>query len=128
MFSQLEIDLLLKMSKKLKSNHTILFPYAGEEVKLDVESKTTNDKFIIDINRKGQINISRCTYQTRYQKSIVLLRKDIKGSPHTNPNGDHVPCPHIHMYKEGFESRWAFPLDKEIQVDPNNLTDVLIHF
>lgn len=117
------------MLKELKSNDAIIFPPAGEEIKLDVNSVTTKDKFIIDINRKGQIKINRCTYQTRYQKSIVLLRLDVNGPPHTNPDGEVIPCPHLHIYREGYETRWAFPLHDKIDVkNPDDLIEILICF
>lgn len=129
MLTQSDIDLLLNMIKKLKSNKKIDFPQSGEEIKLDVISTTTKDKFIIDINRKGYIKINRCTYQTRYQKSIVLLRLDVNGPPHTNPDGEVIPCPHLHIYREGYETRWAFPLQEKISVqEPNDLIEILIRF
>ena len=129
MLTQSDIDLLLNMIKQLKSNDKIVFPPFGTEIKLDVISTTTKDKFIIDISRKGYIKINRCTYQTRYQKSIILLRLDVNGPPHTNPDGEVIPCPHLHIYREGYESKWAFPLQDKINVqNPDDLIEILIRF
>lgn len=128
MLTQFEFEMIMDMLKRLKSKKTFAFPAPGDELKLNVESITTNDKFIIDINRKGQIKLKRCTYQTRYQKSIVLLRIDLDGPPHTNPDLEKIDCPHIHIYKEGYETRWAYPLKDVIIADPKDLVEVLIKF
>lgn len=38
------------------------------------------------------------------------MRLDIDGRPHTNPEGTAVGRSHLHVYREGFEERWAIPL------------------
>lgn len=61
-------------------------------------------------------------YQERHRSIIVLVRLDINGRPHTNPevtsvpisyldlyNGQTIQCPHLHLYVEGFEDKWAIP-------------------
>ncbi len=40
----------------------------------------------------------------------MLVRVDIGGALHTNPDGEEILCPHIHLYREGFDDKWAFPL------------------
>jgi hypothetical protein len=35
------------------------------------------------------------------------MRLDIDGSPHRNPDGTEIPCPHLHTYREGFGDKWA---------------------
>lgn len=42
---------------------------------------------------------------------IVLVRLDINGAPHTNPDGQRLGGTHLHIYREGFEDRWAYPVD-----------------
>ena len=37
-------------------------------------------------------------------------------------------CPHIHIYREGYDDKWAYPLDKKIKTDPKDLIQVLIDF
>ncbi|WP_394295487.1 DUF6978 family protein [Halalkalibacterium ligniniphilum] len=39
--------------------------------------------------------------EPKYKKTIGLLRIDIEGSPHDNPDGTTVECPDTHIYKEG---------------------------
>lgn len=50
------------------------------------------------------------TYQSRTRQIIALVRLDICGSPHRNPDDEEVHGSHIHMYREGFGVKWAFPL------------------
>jgi len=35
------------------------------------------------------------------------MRLDIGGAPHRNPDGEEIPCPHLHIYREGFGDKWA---------------------
>jgi len=128
LLTQKEADMLLSLIKVLAENKPILFPIPGNSAHLEVFSTSSNDKFVIDINRKGQIKISKCTYQTRYKKSTILLRVDIDGPDHTNPDGEIVPCPHIHIYREGYEDRWAYALDKHIKTSSLDLIEVLQGF
>lgn len=128
MLTQKEVDMLLSLIKVLAENKPITFPNPGEIIHLEAFSTSSSDKFLIDVNRKGQIKISKCTYQTRYKRSTILLRVDIDGPEHTNPDGEVVPCPHIHIYREGYEDRWAYPLEQHIKTDPFDLVEVLISF
>jgi len=56
------------------------------------------------------MDFSRITYQNRGRAVVVLLRLDLKGSPLRNPNDEVIPCPHLHIYREGFGDKWAYPL------------------
>ena len=128
MLTQSEVEMLLSLIKVLSENKPIIFPNPGEAIQLEAISTSSNDKFLIDVNRKSQIKISKCTYQTRYKRSTILLRVDIDGPDHTNPDGEVVPCPHIHIYREGYEDKWAYPLEQHIQTNPLDLVEVLISF
>jgi hypothetical protein len=128
MLTDLEANDLLNALKEMVSNKTIEFPDSGGYLSLDVNSVNSRDKFVIDVNRKGKINIKKATYQTRYQKTIQLLRLDIAGQPHTNPDGEEITCPHLHIYKEGYGDSWAFPIDENIFSNTEDLVQSLIEF
>lgn len=128
MLTQSEIDLLLDMLKKLVDKKPIKFPKFGESRQLDLVSQTGKEKFIVDINRKGKIKISKCTFQNRYMRDIVLLRLDLDGPEHTNPDGVEIPPNHLHIYREGYETRWAYPIPKEVFSNPDDLVTTLIEF
>jgi len=127
MLTDLEARRLLNAIKTIVSTKPIVFPSLKSCLTLEATSTQTNDKFQIDVHRKT-LNVKKCTYQTRYKKSINLLRIDIEGPPHPNPDGSEIPCPHIHIYKEGYDDKWAYPLSDIINTDSTDLVQVLIDF
>ena len=42
------------------------------------------------------------------------MRLDLDGPPHRNPDEAEIPCPHLHIYSEGFGDKWAMaaPADR----------------
>jgi len=121
MLIQAEADRLLAMNKRRVSGKTYEFPMAGESLTIPIVSVDESESFLLDVNR-GTIRLTKCTYQERYQGIIILVRLDVDGPPHTNPevsevplsylsgfNGTTIPCPHLHLYVEHFMDKWAIP-------------------
>lgn len=127
MITDIEAERLLRLLKELVVNRPIAFPPLKAFVTLEAVAPGTNEQFQIDIVRKT-LHVRKCTYQTRHKKSVPLLRVDIGGPPHTNPDGVEIPCPHIHVYKENYEDKWAYPLHMHMNTDPDDLVQVLIDF
>jgi len=48
-------------------------------------------------------------YQNRYDEFIQLVRFESKGV-HENPDGEIIRGAHIHIYKEGYGDKFAFPV------------------
>ena len=122
MLTQAEADALIALKKKRISNASYNFPSSGEILTIPIISIDERESFLLDINRKGSIRLTRCTYQERYRGIFILVRLDIDGPPHTNPevdivplpylipyNGQTIQCPHLHLYVEGFMDKWAIP-------------------
>lgn len=130
MLTQENVDYLIKVLKTLKTKKIIIpFPSATQQETLEAQSVDANkDEFLFYINRKGQYNLKKCTYISRYNNSYNLLRLDIDGPPHDNPDGTTVKCPHIHIYKEGYNLAWAYPLSTKITTNTKDLIQVLIDF
>ena len=84
----------------------------------DIHAPETKDTFILDYYR-GKIELKKFTYKKRYKKTIVLLRFDASGR-HTNPDGERFEGAHVHLYKEGYDDKFAYPISK-IGIDSNNL-------
>lgn len=78
------------------------------------------ERFLLDLWR-GTIRVSKLKFQNRARKVIVLVRLDIDGAPHTNPDGQRLGGTHLHLYREGYEDRWAFPLDSSQFSKPGDL-------
>jgi len=110
MLTQQRADELMAMVKELVDQSPIQFPVPGEIRQLEAKSKDLRESFLFDVNRRGRIRVTKCTYQERHAVVDILLRLDVDGPPHQNPDGEVVPCPHLHVYREGFADKWAFPL------------------
>jgi hypothetical protein len=119
MLTQQEADALMAIPKRVAPLMPIDFPTAGDETQFELKSMDGRDDFIIDINRKGRIKLSKCTYQERYAVVDTLLRLDVDGPPHENPDGTSIPCPHLHTYREGFGTKWAEPLPADFSNSPD---------
>jgi len=128
MLTQKQIDDLLVVAKKLKSMERIDFPSTGSSIALDATDTDGREIFLIDVQRKGRIKLTKCTYQERYHSTEILLRLDIDGPIHDNPDGESIPCPHLHIYKEGFAAKWAYPLPVGKFGDTTDLVRTLIDF
>jgi len=54
--------------------------------------------------------VAKGSLQNRARQTIVLARLDFGGQPHRNPNGKEIASPHLHLYREGYGDKWAFPI------------------
>lgn len=128
MLDQTTIDRLLALEKALVASEVIAFPAAGEAVELKAASADGREAFLIDVNRRGKIKVSKCTYQERYKVIEILLRLDVDGPPHENPDGTEVPCPHLHIYREGYATKWAYSIEGKPFTNTADLVQTLRDF
>ena len=103
--SQQEADDLLALAKEREKRKTYYLPLGGEKLQIPIISCNKEHRFTLDIN-SSRLIISKYTFQTRLNV-IELLRLDINGHPHTNPDAVYVGRTHIHRYKEGCGLDWA---------------------
>jgi hypothetical protein len=99
----------LKLEKHYRDNKQLTFPAFGGKLIFLLNSDDDREEFIMSIER-SKIKLTKNIFQTRTRKTIVLARLDIDGPPHRNPDGEEIQCPHLHLYREGFEDKWAEPL------------------
>ena len=119
---------LMAMLKHFVDRSIIKFPTSGDYLDREVASDEGRESFTIDINRKGRVKITKCTFQERYAVTDILFRLDIDGPPHENPDGAEIPCPHLHVYREGYAAKWAFSLDAKQFTDTTNLVRTFREF
>jgi hypothetical protein len=98
---QSEADALIGMEKRFVDDSDWTFPASGQRVALPLTSVDRRENFMLDVTR-GQIKLTKATFQNRARQAIILLRLDLEGAPHRNPDGEEIPCPHLHVYREGF--------------------------
>jgi hypothetical protein len=108
MLTQLEADSLIAMGKRFINPATISLP-PGSDQTHELIGDDNRERFLLDLWR-GTIRISKLKFQNRGRKVMVLVRLDIKGAPHTNPDGTELGGTHLHLYREGYEDRWAYPI------------------
>jgi hypothetical protein len=109
MISQKEADELLAMRKIAIDIKQYTYPSLGGRIEIPLASENRREIFALTIHR-GRIDMRKNTHQTRSKRSVILARVDIAGPPHRNPDGNDIACPHIHIYREGYDDKWAQPL------------------
>ncbi|HYL75624.1 MAG TPA: hypothetical protein VEU96_15530 [Bryobacteraceae bacterium] len=111
--TQAEADTLIEMEKRFVDEKVWTFPVAGERIALALTSLDKRENFMLDVTR-AQIKLTKATYQNRARQVIILMRLDLDGPPHRNPDGVEIRCPHLHIYREGYADKWAIaaPLDR----------------
>lgn len=104
--SQAEADLLLALEKEAVEEKAYEYPDLGGAIRVPLQSLDGREQFSLDVSR-SEINLSKGTCQNRGRVTVVLARLDFGGPPHRNPNDEEIPCPHLHVYREGYGDRWA---------------------
>ncbi|MCB1528326.1 MAG: hypothetical protein KDJ45_11560 [Hyphomicrobiaceae bacterium] len=117
--TQAEADALLALAKIYTLGVTVEWPLPGAKKSVNLVSRDKREAFLLDVSR-ASIKLERLVIQTRARTTVVLARLDIEGAGHRNPDGEELPCPHIHLYREGYHDKWAFPVPAEHFTD---LTD-----
>ena len=106
--TQAEADALLILEKHRADDSTYEYPGLGGSIRVPLVSSDKRESFILDVTR-SQINLAKGTYQNRARSVIILARLDFGGAPHRNPDDQEIPCPHLHLYREGYGDKWAVP-------------------
>ena len=107
--TQAEADALIAMEKHRVTDERTDFPMGGDSVVLPLQSADRREQFLLDLSR-GRINLQKVKMQTRGRQVIVLVRLDLGGAPHRNSDGEEIPVPHLHVYREGYGDKWAMPV------------------
>jgi len=119
MLIQAEADTLIAMKKSFVTPVTVSLP-PGTDQNHELIGEDNREKFLLDLWR-GTIRLSKLRFQNRGRKVIVLVRLDINSSPHTNPDGTGIAGTHLHRYREGYEDKWAEPINL---IDFPNVNDM----
>ncbi len=108
--TQAEAQGLIQVLKKILQHGKLYLPCSGSKAQFELCSVFSDkDRFTVFVNRVSTIRKDKYTLLLRYGKDKGLLRIDIGGPDHTNPDGTIVPCPHIHIQKKdsGARDAWA---------------------
>ncbi len=125
--TQAEADALIAKQKVRVNEETWDYPMVGGSISIPLSSTDKRESFLLDIGR-SRIDLLKGNYQNRARQVVILVRLDFGGSPHRNPDGEEIPSPHLHVYREGFGDKWAIPVPIEIFPDINDLLQTLDDF
>jgi hypothetical protein len=125
--SQSEADALIAMEKYRINEDEWDYPSLGGTVSIPLRSEDKREEFFLDISR-GKIDLKKTKYQNRARHVVVLVRVDLGGSPHRNPDDTEVATPHLHLYREDYGDKWATPLPSDSFSDAADRWQVLQDF
>lgn len=111
--SQGEAEQLIGMPKHRLDASEQKYPSLGGRISVPLYSPNRNESFVLDVTR-SRIELAKCTHQNRVEQAIVLLRLDVGGPPHRNPDDTEVGPDHLHIYREGYADKFAIPLPSEL--------------
>ena len=112
MLKQAEADQLIGMTKHFVRPPAFISIPAGVDVTYELSSVGDRERFLLDVWR-GTLRLSKIKFQTRARVVEILVRLDVLGAPHTNPDGQRLSGTHVHLYREGYDDKWAFPVDSK---------------
>ncbi len=124
-----EAEDLIEMLKKLATKKFEL-PFIGYDKEYEIESiNNSRFKFCFIINRKVKIHHNKCTYMVRDKNTnLNLLRLDVGNVEHKNPNGEKIRGPHLHIYKEEYNTTNNIPYAIEFNINDPSLVANCIAF
>ncbi len=125
--TQAEADALITAEKRRIDATEWDYPGSGGVITIPLVSTDQREPFLLDI-RRARIGLAKGTYQNRGRQVVVLVRLDFGGAPHRNPDGEEVGSPHLHLYREGFDDKWASPVPSNRFADLDDLWRTLEDF
>jgi hypothetical protein len=107
--TQPEADALIAMEKHRANEERSDFPMGGQSVVVPLQSADRREQFLLDLSR-GRIDLLKVKLQNRGRQVVVLVRLDIGGAPHRNPDDEEIAAPHLHVYRESYGDKWSIPV------------------
>ena len=118
--TQEEADRLISLDKRYVEDKDLLFPRPGERLCIPLVSLDKRESFQIDVTR-ASIKLTKAPYQNRPRTAIILMSLDLDGPPHRNPDGEEIPCPHLHVSKAGYGDKISLPAPVDRYPTPDDL-------
>ena len=125
--TQAEADALIAMEKHRINEDRRDFPMGGQSLVLPLQSSDKREQFLLDLSR-GRIDLLKVKMQNRGRQVVVLVRLDLGGAPHRNPDDEEILAPHLHVYREGYGDKWAIPVPADRFTATTNLWSTLEEF
>jgi len=122
--TQSEADALIALEKHYNganaaNDNALKLPDLGGKLLIPLLCTNKRESFSLDVTR-SRIDLLKETKQLRGRQVILLVRLDVGGAPHRNPDDEEIPSPHLHIYRERYADKWAIAVPKDRFT---NLTD-----
>lgn len=125
--TQAEADALIAMEKHRANDERSGFPMGGQSVVIPLQSPDRRAKFLLDLSC-GRIDLLKVKMQNRGRQVAVLVRLDLGGAPHRNPDDEEIAAPHLHVYREGYGDKWAISVPTDRFRNPADIWATLEDF
>ncbi len=125
--TQAEADALLGMHKIREDDKEWEYPQTGGKVIIPLISEDRRERFLLDIEQ-GRIDMQKQKLQNRARQVIILVRLEVRGPTHRNPDDEEIPCPHMHVYRQGYDIKWAYPVPPDRFPDLSDPWTTLVNF
>lgn len=104
MLTQAEADRFVSMAKHFVRPPESITILPGADDSYEVAALDDRERFLLDVWR-GTLRLTKVSFQNRVRTVVVLVRLDVDGAPHTNPDGQRLAGTHLHLFREGYEDR-----------------------
>ena len=125
--TQAEADALIAMEKHRVNDDRMGFPTGGQSITFALQSLNKREQFLLDLSR-DRIDLLKVKMQNRARQVVILVRLDLAGAPHRNPDGEEIPVPHLHVYREGYGDKWAMSVPPDRFTSTGDLWTTLREF
>lgn len=121
-----EVDLIIKELKQMLTTldmNILNTPFGRIKKDLQIVSNINNINFKLSIYR-GNIEPERFSLNLRFNDTNeCLVRLDIRGGKHLNPDGSIAPESHLHIYNKDYNPRcsYAYPINLDDFPNTKNL-------
>ncbi len=123
--TEYEANLLIKKLKNLVSAcKTLMIPNMGDKKIEEIVSIADKDFFKIYIYRGSKENKKITFHAIECLTGNAILRLDINATKHMNPDGREISENHLHIYKDGYEIKYA----EEFNIEDDDLIKITLDF
>ena len=125
--TQEQADYLLDLPKRRAEDGFVVWPSGGGKESVLLISTDGREEFMLDVETSA-MKLTKLKLQNRARINVILVRLDVDGPGHRNPDHTEMPCPHIHLYREGYADKWAYPVPSEHFTDLSDMKKTVDDF
>jgi hypothetical protein len=110
MLTQAEAEQFIQMAKHFVRPPASISVPPGVDETYELAALDDRERFLLDVWR-GTFRLTKLKFQNRVRTVVVLVGLDVDGAPHTNPDGQRLSGTHLHLFREGYDDKWAYAVD-----------------